>query len=77
MAEAFKEQMEDPEADGLSFEERFGLIVDRLWTARRNRRLDRLLKEARLKLQACPEDMDYRHARGLDRSVMRSLFTCG
>jgi len=61
----------------LSFEERFGLIVDREWTARRNRRLERLLKEARLRLPACPEDINYRHPRGLDRSVMRSLVTCG
>jgi len=77
MAEAFKEQLAGAEADGLSFEERFGLIVDRQWTARRNRRLARLLKEARLRLQASPEDIDYRHPRGLDRSVMRSLLTCG
>jgi DNA replication protein DnaC len=76
MAEAFKEQLAGAEADDHSFEERFGLIVDRQWTARRNRRLARLLKEARLRLPACPEDIDYRHPRGLDRSVMRSLLTC-
>ena len=36
----------------------------------------RLLKAAKLKTQACVEDIDYRHKRGLDRSLMASLTTC-
>ena len=59
----------------MSFEDRLGLLVDREWTARRDRKLARLLKETRLRLPAAaPEDIDYRASRGLDKPLLRSLF---
>ena len=66
------EAYQNPTSDSLSlsFDERFGLIVDFEWTTRNNRKLARLLKEARLRLPACLEDIDYHHSRGLDRSLM-------
>ena len=73
MAAALVAQSQDPEAQALSFEERLGLLVDEEWTQRRNRALERLLREAKLRLAACPEDLDYSPARGLDRALMRSL----
>jgi len=73
MASAFNEQLAQPSAGDLTFEERFAMIVDREWTYRDNRKLTRRLKEARLRLKATVEDIDYRHPRGLDKSVMRSL----
>jgi len=76
MAEAFLAQNQDPGCRELSFEERFGLLVDTEWTYREDRRLRRLLKEAHLKTQACMEDIDYTHNRGLDRSVIASLLSC-
>jgi DNA replication protein DnaC len=57
----------------LSFEERFGLLVDRQWNWRQNRALERRLGDARLQGTACMEDIDYRAARGLDKQVVRSL----
>lgn len=76
MAEAFLAQNQDAGCRELSFEERFGLLVDREWTYREDRRLQRLLKEAHLKTQACVEDIDYSHSRGLERSVMAGLSAC-
>ena len=73
MAEAFASQMEDTGAVQLSFEERFSLLVDHQWLARQNRALQRRLKEARLDQQACLEDIDYKHQRGLDRAQVASL----
>ena len=52
MAEAFADQIKQPDMDRLSFVERFGLIVDRQWTWKENNRMDRYLKNARLKLNA-------------------------
>jgi DNA replication protein DnaC len=75
MAKAFTEQLEQPDLGALSFEERLGMLVDRQWTWRENRRLQRLLKNAKLKLNACVEDVDYRPPRGLDKSLMASLIT--
>ncbi|MDP3062365.1 MAG: IS21-like element helper ATPase IstB [Chloroflexota bacterium] len=75
MAEGLAEQNAHPDLRDLSFEERFGMLVDREETNRRNRRLKRLLRGARLRLGACLEDIDYRAPRGLDRSLLRHLAT--
>ena len=76
MAEGFKEQLEQPSFRDLSFEERFGMLVERQWSWKQNKRLNRLLKDAKLKLQACLEDIDYRTPRGMDKSVILSLASC-
>ncbi len=60
----------------LSFEERFALLVERQWTWKENRALNNRLKYAGLKLQACLEDLNYRHPRGLTRSSIDHLATC-
>jgi DNA replication protein DnaC len=76
MADACRHQLEQPDITALSFEERFGLIVEHEWTDRQNRHLRRLLRDARLRLPACMEEMDYNPVRGLDRSFLLSLATC-
>ena len=75
MAEAFEQQLTQPTHHELSFEERFGLLVDRELSSRDNRRLTRLLKAAKLKYNASAEDINYRHPRGLQRAQMASLLT--
>jgi len=72
---AWEEQERHPQAAELAFAERLGLLVDAEWTWRENRRQARRFKTARLKLAACLEDIDYRHPRGLDKGVLRSLGT--
>ncbi len=76
MADALRHQLDQPEVQTLSFDERLTLLVDQESLFRENRRLARLLKEARLRLAACPEDIDYRHPRGLNRDQVTSLLTC-
>ncbi len=77
MASAWIEQQKSTETTRLGFDERFGLLVDAEWLVRENRRMDRLLKEAKLKMsQACIEDVDYPARRELDRVLIRSLATC-
>ena len=73
MADAFTRQQEDPQTTQLSFEERFALLVDRQWSWRQNRALERRLRDARLQGPACIEDIDFRATRGLDKQVVRSL----
>lgn len=74
MAVALKEQLERAEYASLAFEDRLGLLVDREATERENRRLERNLKAAKLRIAgACIEDLDLHHPRGLDRSVVLSL----
>jgi len=76
LAAAFDEYLKERRHDKLSFEERFGLMVDREWTERQQRRLKRRLSTAKLREPACVEDINYRHPRNLDRSVMQRLSTC-
>jgi len=73
IADAFQSEQDAPEVHELSFEECFGLLVDHEWTARRDRKLARLLKTGRLMLLAAPENIDYRTPRGLDESLARTL----
>ena len=76
MLKAYTEQMEMPECETLGFNERFGLLLDREACERDNRRLTCRLRKAKLRLAACIEDIDYRHPRGLDKSVMLQLAGC-
>jgi len=77
MAAAWQEQQRSAEMQKLSFDERLGLLVDAEWMWRENRRLERTLKEAKLRLsQACVEDIDYSSKRELDKAVMRQLASC-
>jgi len=73
MARALAEQLDNAEFQALTFEERLGMLVDREAQDRSNRRLDRNLRAAKLRATACVEDIDFRHPRGLDRSVVLSL----
>ena len=75
MLQALDEQLEQPAMAELSFEERLGIVVDREILYRENRRLERLLRAAKLRVGACVEDIDYRHPRGLEKSRTASLIT--
>lgn len=72
MAEALAEQLEKPLPD-LGFEERLGLLIDREWHLRENRKQSRRLSQAKLKHAACIEDIDFKHPRGLNKSVIQDL----
>lgn len=76
MAQALTEQFETRTADELGFEERLSLLIDVEMTHRDNKRYARKLKNAKLRQQACLEDIDYKHTRQLDRSLMQSLAGC-
>ena len=77
MARAFEEQAALTASTSLSFEERFGLVVERELAWRDTRRLERLLKSAKLKNpQACIEDIEYRQSRGIDKSIVAALAGC-
>jgi DNA replication protein DnaC len=77
MARVWAEQQKSTDMAKLAFDERFGLLVDAECLFRENRRLGRLLKEAKLKIgEACVEDIDYPPRRELDKAIVRQLATC-
>ena len=77
MAKTFREQLENPDMDSLSFEERFGLLVDAEWSARKTNRLKRLIRNANYEIPgACIEDIEYHNDRKLDKAQIMRLATC-
>ena len=73
MAEAFSQQITQPDLGDLSFEDRFAMLVDRQWTFKEDRRMTRLLRAAKLKDGACIENIDFKTPRALDKSLVMRL----
>src|SRR3954467_1868405 len=73
MARAFAELEANPTSAALSHAEWLGLLLDREITERDERRLRARLRFARLRHQAAVENVDYRAARGLDRTLFQAL----
>jgi DNA replication protein DnaC len=63
-------------AQGLAFEERLALLLDRESLHRENRRMTRLEQLAQFKQRAALEDLNYRDRTGLDRSQIAALAAC-
>ncbi|MBN8884091.1 MAG: IS21-like element helper ATPase IstB [Rudaea sp.] len=77
MAQAYETQLANPNMLSMSFDDRLGLMVDAEVSQRENRRINRLLKSAKLKFpSACPEDIDFSAKRGIDKRQVMDLLTC-
>lgn len=76
MAAALEEQERTSGVDSLTFEERLGLLIDREESTRSDRRLKTRLTQAKLRIPASIEDIDYRARRNLDKKVMLELSSC-
>jgi DNA replication protein DnaC len=74
MADALSKQQGAPELAQLTFDDRFGLLVDAEYTARENDSLKARLKQASLRQTACFEDIDLQQ--GLDRTTLTLLAQC-
>ena len=74
MVRAIEEQTTSTAASALGFDERLTMLVQREVAWRDDRRVERLLKAAKLKVSgACVEDINWRASRSLDRSLVASL----
>ena len=73
MVEALEEQRRTTDKGSWSFEDRLAMLVERQWIWRENRTMKTRLKFAKLRQTACVDDINYRHHRGLQRSVIDHL----
>ena len=73
MANGYNEQRQQAQMADLSFDERFALLVDQQWRWREERALTTRLRNAKFKIQACIEDLDYCSSRGLKRGQVDQL----
>lgn len=76
MATALKEQREMDDIQSMDFEERLGLLIEREAAVRETRRLKTRLRKAKLRQNASIEDIDFRHPRNLDKSLVTRLADC-
>ena len=76
MVEALAEQLKQSDIQQLSFDERLALLIERECITRENRRLTTRLRQAKLKMNACLEDIDYQAPRGLSKTVINQLAPC-
>jgi DNA replication protein DnaC len=77
MAHHFNQQTLDPAMNEMAFEERFGLLVDAEWAARKSSRLKRLIKNSHYAASsACVEDIAYHADRKLDKAMIARLAGC-
>ncbi len=76
MAAALEEQMKMDGLDDIGFEERLGLLLDHEQAVRETRRLKTRLRKAKLRQDGSVEDIDFRHPRGLDKSLVLRLSDC-
>lgn len=71
MADAFRIQKDDPAMKEVPFEDRFGMLVDTEYTARKNNRLKRLIRNAEFEQpDASIAVIDYGHNRKLNRTLI-------
>jgi len=76
MAEAFENQCADESFSTFSFEDRFGMLVDREWEKRKNKTLQRLVQTADFRYpNACMENIEYHADRKLDKAQMIEFST--
>lgn len=74
MAGALEQQLNQLNTyEDLGFLERLSMLVNSEATCRDNRKITRLLRQARLRLHAQPADIDYRARRGLHKDTMAQL----
>lgn len=76
MYDAYREQLESARYDALDFDERLALLVDRQEAEQDTRRLQARLNKAKLRQNACVEDVDYRKSRGLNKTLVHALAEC-
>ncbi len=74
MAAALEQQQHQPGPyEDLPFNERLALLLDREYQVREQRKQDRLIRQARLKLRASVQEIDYQHPRNLKKAQVAQL----
>ena len=77
IADEYDRQMSDSQATSMSFDDRFGMMVDLEYAKRQNGRLARLIKNAGFTdKNASVENITYLPGRGLDSAQMQKLASC-
>lgn len=74
MAKAFLDP--EPGSEELSFDDRFAMLVEKEWYAKKDSRIARLVSGAKLGVSASLEDIDYRKGRNISKKDVAMLGSC-
>jgi DNA replication protein DnaC len=73
MYDAFKTNLESPIKETLTSDQFIALLVSSEWDDRKNRNIDRALKQASFRYKASMEQVDYNVERGLDKNQIHRM----
>ncbi len=73
---AFKTAIETGKTDDYTIDQFVSMITDAEWDDRNNRKIERLIKNARFHYKATIENVVYEHARNIDRTKLLRLAEC-
>ena len=77
MADAFRNQKDDPSMKEVPFDDRFGMLVDIEYTSRKNNRLKRLIRKAEFEQpDASVAAIDYHSGRKLNKALIERMANC-
>lgn len=77
LADAFRNQTNDPKMKDIPFDDRLGMLVDIEYTSRKNNRLRRLIRKAEFEQSdASIMDINYTSGRKLNKSLIQRLASC-
>ena len=77
LAEAFETQCNDQAYNSLTFEERFGMLIDKEWDKRKSNKLQKMIRTADFRYpNACMEGIEYHADRNLNKSQLVEFSTC-
>lgn len=77
MAENYRLQFSNNDFNELTFDERFGMLVDEEYATRKSNRLHRLIKNADMEQSdACIAGIDFQSGRKLNKNLILRLATC-
>ena len=76
IASKLSEQQDQPEILSLSFEERLGLLVDAEWMAKKEKKIDRFVRQANFRFPAVIEDIEYSGKHGITKKDVLKFSQC-
>jgi len=76
MQHSFKGMLESKSCQQFTIDQLLATLVQAEWEEHENRKINRLLKNAKFRYQASLEEIDYQHSRNLDKNQMLRFFDC-
>lgn len=75
-ARAYRDLTENAAQNNFTFDQLIAHLIDAEYDERYNKKLERLLRQAKFKQKASFEELDFSHQRGLDKNQLLGLQTC-